>query len=67
MLVRNIVENKMHKERMQMLYAFEQLIINTEDEGVEEDDNYYDELYGEEDYYDEMENPQRQQQYMNYP
>jgi hypothetical protein len=33
------------------------LIINTEDEGVEEDDNYYDELYGEEDYYDEMENP----------
>jgi translation initiation factor IF-1 len=23
MLVRNIVENKMHKERMQMLYAFE--------------------------------------------
>ena len=30
-LLKNIVETKMHKERMQMLYAFEQLIINTED------------------------------------
>ena len=32
MLVRNIIENKVHKEKMSMLYAFEQLIINTEDE-----------------------------------
>ena len=30
-LLKNIVETKMHKERMQMLFAFEQLIINTED------------------------------------
>lgn len=42
-LLKNIVETKMHKERMQMLYAFEQLIINTEDldetnvEGQEDD------------------------------
>ena len=35
-LLKNIVETKMHKERMQMLYAFEQFIINTEDpEGSE--------------------------------
>lgn len=33
----------MHKEKMQMLYAFEQLIINTEDE---DDQDYYDEIYG---------------------
>ncbi len=32
MLLKNIVENKVHKEKMQMLYAFEQMIINTEDE-----------------------------------
>jgi hypothetical protein len=31
MLFKNIVENKMHKEKMSMLYAFEQLIINTEE------------------------------------
>ena len=38
-LLKNIVETKMHKERMQCLYAFEQLIINTEDvEGTEYDD-----------------------------
>ena len=30
-LIKNIVETKMHKERMQCLYAFEQLIINTEE------------------------------------
>ncbi|CDW86827.1 UNKNOWN [Stylonychia lemnae] len=47
MLFKNIVENKVHKEKMQMLYAFEQLIINTEDENDEE---YYDEVYGQEDY-----------------
>ena len=29
----------MHKERMQMLYAFEQLIINTEDPDDEESEN----------------------------
>jgi hypothetical protein len=45
MLLKNIVENKVHKEKMQMLYAFEQLIINTEDEN---DPDYYDEMYGEE-------------------
>ncbi len=39
-LVKNIVENKVHKEKMSMLYAFEQFIINTEDgEGL--DDEYY--------------------------
>lgn len=46
MLLKNIIENKVHKEKMQMLYAFEQLIINTEDE---DDEDYYDELYGPED------------------
>ena len=35
-LIKNILETKMHKERMQMLYAFEQLIINTEDLDEEE-------------------------------
>ena len=40
MLYKNIVENKVHKEKMSMLYAFEQLIINTEDG---EGDSYYDE------------------------
>ena len=38
-LIKNIVETKMHKERMQMLYAFEQLIINTEDPDDEESEN----------------------------
>ena len=38
-LIKNIVETKMHKERMQMLFAFEQLIINTEDpEGSDENE-----------------------------
>ena len=45
MLLKNIIENKVHKEKMQMLYAFEQMIINTEDEN---DQDYYDEVYGEE-------------------
>ena len=36
-LLKNIVETKMHKERMQILYAFEQLIINTE--GLESSDD----------------------------
>ena len=45
MLLKNIIENKVHKEKMQMLYAFEQMIINTEDEN---DPDYYDEMYGEE-------------------
>ena len=40
MLFKNIVENKVHKEKMAMLYAFEQMIINTEDG---EGDSYYDE------------------------
>ena len=43
MLFKNLIENKVHKEKMQMLYAFEQMIINTEDEN---DQDYYDELYG---------------------
>lgn len=29
-LLKNLVDNKVHKEKMSMLYAFEQLIINTE-------------------------------------
>lgn len=37
MLLKNLIENKVHKEKMQMLYAFEQMIINTEDEG----EDYY--------------------------
>ena len=37
-LLKNIVETKMHKEKMQMLFAFEQFIINTEDYGDEEED-----------------------------
>ncbi len=54
MLLKNIVENKVHKEKMQMLYAFEQLIINTEDE---DDQDYYDEAYGDEEYGDEDDGP----------
>lgn len=41
-LFKNIVENKVHREKMSMLYAFEQMIINTE---LEEE---YGEEYGEE-------------------
>ncbi len=41
-LLKNIIDNKVHKEKMSMLYAFEQIIINTED--ME---------YGDEDYYGE--------------
>lgn len=37
----------MHKERMIMLYAFEQLIINTEDQN--ENDYYDEQAYGDED------------------
>lgn len=37
-IFRNIIENKMHKEKMAKLYAFEQLIINTE-EAQEEEEN----------------------------
>jgi hypothetical protein len=29
-LFRNIIENKIHKEKLQLLYGFEQFIINTE-------------------------------------
>ena len=36
-LLKNIVETKVHKERMQMLYCFEQLIINTEDATIAEE------------------------------
>ena len=31
-IFRNIVETKVHKEKMAMLYGFEQLIINTEEQ-----------------------------------
>jgi hypothetical protein len=34
-LLKNIIETKVHKEKMQMLFAFEQLIINTEDPETE--------------------------------
>lgn len=44
MLLKNLVDNKVYKEKMVMLYAFEQLIINTED------GEYDDEEYGEEEY-----------------
>jgi hypothetical protein len=30
-LLKNIIDTKVHKEKMQCLFAFEQLIINTED------------------------------------
>lgn len=46
MLLKNLLENKVHKEKMQMLFAFEQMIINTED--VDNDPDYYDEVYGDE-------------------
>jgi hypothetical protein len=37
-LLKNILDTKLHKEKMQMLFAFEQLIINTEDpEDAEEE------------------------------
>lgn len=42
-LLKNIVENKVHKEKMAMLFAFEQLIINTEDPNEEAGEYYYDE------------------------
>jgi hypothetical protein len=29
--LKNILETKIHKEKLQTLYAFEQLIMNTED------------------------------------
>lgn len=32
LVFRNIVEMKMHKEKMHMLFGFEQLIINTEEQ-----------------------------------
>ena len=35
-LFKNIVETKVHKEKMQMLFAFEQLIINTEAEDTQD-------------------------------
>jgi len=39
-LVKNIVENKVHREKMSMLYAFEQMIINTEAEDYGEEYGY---------------------------
>jgi hypothetical protein len=36
-IFRNIIENKMHKERMALLFSFEQLIINTEEAQEEEE------------------------------
>lgn len=66
-LLKNVVENKMHKEKMAMLYAFEQMIINTEDDDGEEDE------YGDEDYpeydipYGYFEDPNYPGQLMRYP
>jgi len=40
-LLKNIVDNKVHKEKMSLLYAFEQMIINTEDGGEYDDEEYY--------------------------
>ena len=37
-LLKNILDTKVHKERMQVLYAFEQLIINTEDPDASDDE-----------------------------
>ena len=36
-LLRNIIENKVHKEKMCLLFSFEQLIINTEEAQEEEE------------------------------
>ena len=36
-IFRNIIENKQHKEKMAQLFAFEQLIINTEEAQEEEE------------------------------
>jgi hypothetical protein len=36
-IFRNIIENKMHKEKMAKLFAFEQLIINTEEAQEQEE------------------------------
>ena len=43
-LLKNIIDTKIHKEKMQTLFAFEQLIINTEDRNGEtnEDLNFID-------------------------
>ena len=35
-MLRNIIINKVHNEKMSLLFAFEQLIINTEDAIMEE-------------------------------
>lgn len=48
--MKSLLENKLHKERMAVLYAFEQLIINTEDD----DQQYYEEYDPEELYEDEF-------------
>ena len=39
-LLKNIVETKMHKEKMQLLFAFEQFIINTEEYQDEDAEEY---------------------------
>ena len=36
-LLRNIIENKVHREKMSLLFSFEQLIINTEEAQEEEE------------------------------
>jgi len=36
-IFKNIVENKVHKEKLSALFAFEQLIINTEEQLEEEE------------------------------
>ena len=47
-LIKNIVENKAHKEKMAMLFAFEQMIINTEEEYYEEGEEGEEGDYGDE-------------------
>lgn len=48
-LLKNILDTKMHKEKMQMLFAFEQLIINTEDpnDQTQNDVQYFDDQQAE--------------------
>ena len=42
LLLKNIVENKMHKEKMAMLYGFEQLIVNVEEQQSLQDESQID-------------------------
>ena len=51
-LFKNIVETKIHKEKMQLLFAFEQMIINTEDQDTQEQIEYaQEEIDGDDPYF----------------